>query len=85
MDTAFKHKVSKAVAHMKKILGAHRNFVFPAGSMEHTYDDKFALAEASTKVAPDLHLFRTTEVEKSQGETKMNDPNMFLFLVLSNS
>ena len=51
MDTAFKHKVSKAVAHMKKILGAHRNFVFPAGSMEHTYDDKFALAEASTKVA----------------------------------
>jgi hypothetical protein len=48
---SFKSKVLLAVKHMNQILGTHRNFVYPADSKDHTYEDKYMLAEATTKTA----------------------------------
>ena len=47
----FAQKIDDSIEHMRKILGTERNFVYPKNCKTHSYNDKYSLAEATTRLA----------------------------------
>ena len=47
----FAQRLDDSIQYMRKILGTERNFVYPKNCKTHSYNDKYSLAEATTRLA----------------------------------